>query len=55
MRNWMPYPVETTFDACILEFDFVPIGSSVSFNYVFGLRRIYGLGLHPNLMMYLVF
>jgi hypothetical protein len=30
------FTMNTTFDACILEFDFVPIGDTLLFNYVFG-------------------
>ena len=29
-------PITETHDACILEFDFVPLGDSIKFNYVFG-------------------
>lgn len=35
LANSISVPLNQTFDACILEFDFVPLGDTVRFNYVF--------------------
>ncbi len=35
LANSILVPLNETFDACILEFDFVPSGDSIKFNYVF--------------------
>jgi gliding motility-associated-like protein len=35
LANALGLPVSNTKDACILEFDFVPIGDTIRFNYVF--------------------
>jgi gliding motility-associated-like protein len=35
LANAIGVPVLNTFDACILEFDFVPVGDTIRFNYVF--------------------
>jgi hypothetical protein len=45
-----------TFDACILTFDFVPIGNSVSFNYVFASEEypVYACGQYNDVFAFLV-
>jgi len=35
LANSISVPLNETFDACILEFDFVPLGDTIKFNYVF--------------------
>jgi gliding motility-associated-like protein len=35
LANAIGVPVNNTHDACILEFDFIPIGDTIRFNYVF--------------------
>jgi gliding motility-associated-like protein len=35
LANSISVPLNETFDACVLEFDFVPLGDTIKFNYVF--------------------
>ncbi|MBK7122596.1 MAG: choice-of-anchor L domain-containing protein [Chitinophagaceae bacterium] len=35
LANSISVPLNQTFDACVLEFDFVPLGDTIKFNYVF--------------------